>query len=720
MRRKVCVVYAIFRIPQRLTSPLAAGRRSRIARIARAKMKEPSVSALSSGLSNSSYRADIDGIRAIAILSVICFHCAVPGVTGGFTGVDIFFVISGYLIGGHIFSEVRAGSFSFLRFYWRRAKRILPAFYGVLAFVLLAALLLLSPLEAMKTAQSAVAATLSASNIAFWSASSYFAPASELRPLLMTWSLGVEEQFYLVIPILLVLLARIRRSWILPAVLISCGFSFLLAWFELGYYSQNVFYLLPERAWELGVGVGLAVAELTGRRIRLNSFLTQLASLAGVGLLLAPLFLLDSRTLFPGAAALPSVLGTALVIALPSAAINRRLLSLPPLVFVGRISYSLYLWHWPLLAFLRVVSGGAAPRGAAWLTIPAAFAAAALSYFFIEQPFRRSTREPAPLLIRYGIVSAVFLAAWAAVWLSHGLRQRFAQLDRVEHGAAYKLASDPCLVTLVELPASPLCDDRFDARPAVAIWGDSHAAALAQGLRTLAESRGYGFVELERTSCTALTGAANFQPAFDHEAAECMAFNRKALSLLNSDPRIKIVILAGQWASSFQQKDVDRWLTDDSVPQAKPLTDDAAGALFVRSLRATIQSLRQAGKEVIVLADAPTFDLDPIFRIRAAQIPARRALARWMGAESASDPGLAPFGNAAAVAIANAQLRKVVEGVPGVQLIDLKAELCRTNDQCLYRDGDRAFYSNADHLSVVGARFILRDFHLPQLAASGK
>ena len=290
----------------------------------------------------------------------------------------------------------------------------------------------------------------------------------------------------------------------------------------------------------------------------------------------------------------------------------------------------------------------------------------------------------------------------------------------MEHIAAYQLASDPCLVTMGELPASPLCYNRSDSRPLVAIWGDSHSAALAQTLRALGDSQGYGFVELERTSCTALTGAANFQPGFDHEAAECIEFNRKALTLLNSDSRVKIVILSGQWASSFQQKDVDRWLTADSAPQAKPLSADAAGALFVRALQATLQSLRQSDKEVIVLADAPTFDLDPIFRIRAAQIPARRALAKRMGAESASDPGSAPFGNAAAVAIANAQLTKAVEGVQGVQLIDLKAKLCRGDDRCLYRDGEREFYSNADHLSVEGARFILRDFHLPQLVGSGK
>jgi len=166
------------------------------------------------------YRPDIDGIRALAILSVILYHAGVPGIRGGFTGVDIFFVISGYLIGGHIYAELMAGNFSFLQFYRRRAKRILPAFYTVLAFVILASLFLLSPFEASKFGDSGIAATLSISNIYFYhSAGNYFAINSELHPLLMTWSLGVEEQFYLVIPLLMSVAAKMRRGILLPVIL---------------------------------------------------------------------------------------------------------------------------------------------------------------------------------------------------------------------------------------------------------------------------------------------------------------------------------------------------------------------------------------------------------------------------------------------------------------------------------------------------------------------
>jgi peptidoglycan/LPS O-acetylase OafA/YrhL len=292
-------------------------------------------------LSKGSYRPDIDALRAIAILSVVLYHAGIPAISGGFTGVDIFFVISGYLIGGHIFSELRKGNFSFARFYQRRAKRILPAFYAVLVFTIAASLLLLSPAENHFFALSAFSATLSVSNIFFLHyLEGYFRVRGELHPLLMTWSLGVEEQFYAVIPLLMVLLSRIRRSLLFPAILAVCVLSFLLAWRQVAIDPTHAFYLLPSRAWELGIGVFLAVMQQTRKPLPISVPLAQLFSLTGLALMIAPIFLLNADSLFPGPAALPSVLGTAIVIAVPASWINRRILSLPPLVFVGRVSYS--------------------------------------------------------------------------------------------------------------------------------------------------------------------------------------------------------------------------------------------------------------------------------------------------------------------------------------------------------------------------------------------
>jgi peptidoglycan/LPS O-acetylase OafA/YrhL len=365
-----------------------------------------------------SYRSDIDGLRCIAILSVVLYHARVPHIIGGFTGVDIFFVISGYLIGGHIYSELRIGDFSYLRFYYRRAKRILPAFYTVLGFTLLSALLLLSPSEATDVGRSAFAAMLSSSNILFWKTTNYFNPTNELNPLLMTWSLGVEEQFYVLIPIMMAMLTRIRRNLVMPAILTVCAISFIFAWRVVAVHPIFVFFMLPARAWELGVGVALAVAERSSDRLALTPFVAQMSSAIGALSMLVPIFVLNNTTLFPGAAAFPSVAGTALVLASRVSWISRRLLSLSPFVFIGRISYSWYLWHWPLLAFGHILYGVKLEPIVSAVVVVSSFTAAVLSYFLIEQPLRQTVTKPSKMLMRYTAVGIAILAPCAGLWLS--------------------------------------------------------------------------------------------------------------------------------------------------------------------------------------------------------------------------------------------------------------------------------------------------------------
>jgi peptidoglycan/LPS O-acetylase OafA/YrhL len=686
------------------------------------------------GLTNSStpgrgYRADIDGLRALAILSVVLYHADLRWLPGGFTGVDIFFAISGYLIGGHIFSEVRAGSFSYLRFYQRRARRILPAFYVVLLITIAAALLLLSPLEARQFGRSAFAATLSVSNILFWHGAKYFDTKSEFIPLLMTWSLGIEEQFYAIVPLLMVLLARMRRNLILPAIFAVCALSFLLAQHELMSQSeaafQAAFYLLPARAWELGVGLALAVAELRINQKALPVFICQ--SLGPIGLLsiLSSVVLLTAHSPFPGVAALPSVLGTAILIAVPGSFINRRLLSLPPLVFVGRVSYSWYLWHWPLLAFVNIVNGGNLPPTVPLFTVAAAFPLAVISYFFIEQPFRRSARPPIPLLVRYAVLSIAMLAVCACIWLSHGLPQRYPVLAQME-SANPPLASDPCLVEDDEdrPNLSPPCYATANLGPSIALWGDSHAAALAPGLRALAIAEGYGLIQFTKTSCLPFAGVMRYIPRIPVQATRCLNFNREVFNLIQSDRRIRIVVLTGAWSGCLEQTWESGWLIGDaSVPSRNQIPSlPALQALFIQSLSEQVQTLRAAGKYVIVLEDVPNFDFDPLSRVRAAHIPARGALAMALGIgsemSSSLGPGFAPDnGDASADAITSASLHLAVPTQDGAELVDLKPSFCLDPSHCAYRDGDRLLYFDSGHLTAYGAHFALRNFRLPALTA---
>jgi peptidoglycan/LPS O-acetylase OafA/YrhL len=673
-----------------------------------------------------SYRPDIDGLRAIAILSVVLYHAGLSWLTGGFTGVDIFFVISGYLIGGHIYAELRAGAFSYREFYRRRAKRILPAFFAVLAFTLLAGLILLSPAEMTLLARSALAATLSASNFLFWGTDNYFAARSDLNPLLVTWSLGVEEQFYAVIPLGMVLVARfrfmrIRRSLILPAILVVCIASFGFAWGALANHPMAAFYLLPARAWELGVGVALAVAELNRKAGPARVWWSLAVSAAGLGLLLAPIFLLTAVTAFPGPAALPTVLGTALLIAVPGSWINRRLLALPSLAFVGRISYSWYLWHWPLLAFLRILYGAKLPVFAGMQAIGASFCAAVLSYFFIELPFRRSRRAAGSLIVRYGLASGALLMVCAALWASRGVPRRFPKLATME-AAGQALKADPCLAgyTVDEPNLSAACYPAADNQPAVALWGDSHSASLAPGLRAVASAQGHAFVELGKASCPPLIGATHSIPRIPLLAAGCERFNGKALEVLEARRDIRIVVLAAVWAAPLYRDWADGWLVANAAQANHVPTDEESRRLFVQSLAATIRSLQESGKQVVVVEDVPSFEVDPVWRVRSQLIPARRGLDLWLGVGDAADPGFAPPDDDRSIAESNALLEETASEFKGVALVDLKPAICPNPALCAYRDGQTLLYVDSSHLSADGARYALRQFRLPALTKTEK
>ena len=660
-----------------------------------------------------SYRADIDGIRAIAILSVVLYHAELPFMSGGFSGVDIFFVISGYLIGGHIFSELRSGSFSFLRFYQRRAKRILPAFYFVLAATFLAAMFLLSPYEADKFSRAAVTATLSVSNIYFWHGANYFETASTLQPLLMTWSLGVEEQFYFIIPLLMVLLARIRRDWIMPAILIVCALSLALASYEVFKHPQFVFFLLPARIWELGAGVALAVAESSrGRKVVPERF-ANLAALLGLAGMIVPAFLLKASTPFPGLAAVPSVLGTVLIIATPSSWINRRLLSLSPLVFVGRISYSWYLWHWPMLSFLRIVCiGTLTPAGVA-LAVAGSFAAAVFSYNFIEQPFRKSTRPPVPLLIRYAALSAAIVIIFAGVWVTHGVPKRFPIVAQIDSESS-ELLSDQCLVRFGagKPNLSHHCYDPSDGRPAVALWGDSHSSALVPALRPASNSLGYNFIQIGKASCMPLSGVARSWPLHPALVQECFQFNKQALKLLETDSHIKIVVIAGKWNDAFPEGTGNGRMVEQGSQAPGSASDEANREIFKQSLRASIQSLQAAGKHVIVFDDVPEFSFDPLYRFRTVHIPMRNAIATWLGADTSIASSASPVGLSVA-STESALLKQVDASVTGIDLVDPKTILCSSPTLCSYEAGKQVLYLDKHHLSPEGARYALRDFRLP-------
>jgi peptidoglycan/LPS O-acetylase OafA/YrhL len=440
------------------------------------------------------HRGDIDGLRAIAVLPVIAYHLGLPLARGGFVGVDVFFVISGYLIGTIILTETDDGRFSFLRFYERRIRRIFPALFVMLA-VCTAAFAALDPPEMLEGyALSLVASVFSASNIYFWTHSGYFGAAAATEPLLHTWSLGIEEQFYLIAPAALVLLSRFgpgpRRIAVAAAAAVSLALAAVIAVVQ----SHTAFYLLHTRAWELLLGVLLPL----GLFPRLWRPLTrELAAAGGVAMIAGSVVWLHNGVPFPGLAALPACLGAALVLRAGEAggSFAGGLISLPPLRFVGLISYSLYLWHWPLIVFQRI-SGITAPGGSPLMTGAAilvlTFALATLSWRYVERPVREGRNWlPRPALFKTAAaLTAVASLTGVSFAATGGLPYRFGPTNRelLSYLGGRIGAPDRAGVCFLAdgdriSGFSPeVCLKRSAARANYLLIGDSHAAVMWHGL----------------------------------------------------------------------------------------------------------------------------------------------------------------------------------------------------------------------------------------------
>jgi peptidoglycan/LPS O-acetylase OafA/YrhL len=372
-----------------------------------------------------SYRPDLDGLRAIAVTAVVLYHAGVPGFRGGFVGVDIFFVISGFLIGGIVFRQVAGGSFTFAGFYTRRARRILPALISVTVAACAAGYLLLPPREYAHASVSAASALAGLSNIRFWLAQGYFTQDPALDPFLMTWSLGIEEQFYLLLPPFLLLMRRFPRERQLAVLWLVAAVSLFLCVWVTAISRDAAFYLIPTRSWELAIGVILAVRQ--NGRIEITGSRPQSAlSIAGILGMTAAVAAFSPAIAFPGYAAIVPVGATAALILAEGSWFNRNVLSSAPFVRIGLISYSWYLWHWPIFSFLRVVSARTPTAlmlaGAAVVSLAAGY----LSWRFIETPFRRP-RPQVRELPRYGTVLAVSLGLTLAIKLTGGFPSRVPQ-----------------------------------------------------------------------------------------------------------------------------------------------------------------------------------------------------------------------------------------------------------------------------------------------------
>lgn len=565
---------------------------------------------------STAYRPDVDGLRAIAVLGVVLYHAGVPGIPGGFVGVDVFFVISGYLISRILLRELQAGNYSIVRFYVRRARRILPALFVVVVATFLLGWWILLPLEYSRLANQGLGVLFFASNWLFWRESGYFDAAAEFKPLLHTWSLAVEEQFYLFWPLILWLVfyktGRLRLMFWLIA-----GISFLISCYLVIRKPSAGFFLIQSRAWELLVGAGLVIhGDLSARVVRFRHVL----SIVGLSLILLSYVFLNKASNFPAWNAVWPCLGAALLILVGADAWVNRLLQWSGLVVIGLISYSLYLWHWPLLVFLRIVHFGDLPLQQALSVVGISILLAWLSWRFVEQPFRRDSGQSSTvILVGYGFGLSVLASLALMIKTAEGVPNRMPQavVDAQLATKDVNQARDKCHLGLeqAERPMSSQCVTGNAEAVKVLVWGDSHAEALTPGLSQTKTMAGLGIRQMTKTSCPPLLGVTVVRS--DRPYENCVEFNRSVLQYLTDTPQIETVFLSARWPVYVNASGFGLPESVSQVPKhyLQTLTNNKQGIVeggdaFALGLRTTIAQLKKLNKKVVIIGSVPEMLVD--------------------------------------------------------------------------------------------------------------
>ena len=668
---------------------------------------------------NSAFRQDIDGLRALAVLLVIAHHVAPTALTGGFVGVDVFFVISGFLITRLIDTAVHAGQFSYVEFVWKRCRRILPALLFVLASSLLLGACILTGPELVSLAKHVAVGSLSGSNLLLWSEAGYFDTSAATKPLLHLWSLGVEEQFYVVWPLLLTLLPLARRTRLLSVLAIVAA-SLLLSE-NLAYTDPSQgFYLLHSRAWELGVGsvIALAAPMLPAswahdptRTATLRSTMSAL----GLAMIVGAALTFDSTTTWPGISALVPVLGAAFVIAAGQhAVLNRTLLSRKPATWLGERSYALYLWHWPPIAFLHILAQerNVAPDTealiAALLMIPALVLAHATLHH-VERPVRRlseriAARGPifARHLLPYGV--AIFVTAVGAhtVMRSHGLPTRYgtAGTDAVatlsdasaDSITAYDKYADRC--HLADKGTATWCWRIPGSGPGIAVFGDSHAEVIFAGLAELDAKR-----PLFLTGRKGCAPILQDRPIADRLAEICRKSAQLAHAAIRSDTALHTVLLVSRGPAYLAGEgfgvDTQRLVVPVAL-RASRFDSLALERAFDAGLERSVQSFIAAGKRVILVVGVPEIGF----------LPEECLIGRPFGLREVRAPCAV---SRAAFEHRNARYRRLVGALaarmPALELFDAAPVFC-DGALCHAQRGRRLLYQDGNHLSLYGSRLV--------------
>lgn len=657
------------------------------------------------------YRRDIDGLRGLSVLAVILYHADLALFSGGFVGVDVFFVISGFLITSILLNDAKTKKFSLVKFYERRIRRIFPALFFMLLIVTGIAAVFLLPPDLKDYGQSLIAAAASLSNVHFWSEAGYFDMDSRTKPLLHTWSLGVEEQFYIFFPLFIWLVYRFKQQEKIPFLF---GSIFLLSlsvsiW-STPIYPKFSFFLPATRAWELMLGGILALDRLP--KIK-NAALSNSMAFTGLAAVLAPVFLYSETTLFPGINALAPCLGAGMLIhsGIKRQTAIHKLLSLKPIVFIGLISYSLYLWHWPLFSLYRYYN--VAPLSAAEILI-VIFASAAisiLSWHFIEKPFRGST----PAFSRRRIFVFAFLAVatacitGAVLYIANGFPQRVAPTVQATISVGREITAnrDTCLLQRGQIELPPVESCLFGRKGSgsynTVLWGDSHADQLVPGLEKHAEKNKFSGRRITKSACPPLLGAMRVEIT-GQERHDCKKFNDSVIDLLTNDVNIKTVILTARWTKYTEGQNRSNegdfaYLTNENFkePSKKNSRD-----VFSVALNETVKKLVTSGKKVILIGPVPEPGYPVPDCLAKTQSPLFKNLKCENPPKSVVDSD---------TRFSDETLKEIKKEFPQVSIYLPVEAICDENTCPVEIDG-APLYRDKDHLSFKGSEYLIEKLNL--------
>jgi peptidoglycan/LPS O-acetylase OafA/YrhL len=638
------------------------------------------------------YRPDIDGLRGLAVLGTVLFHAFPTLLPGGFVGVDVFFVISGFLITRILLADLQQGRHSMASFYARRIRRIFPALSVVMIATIGIGWFCLFNDEYKNLGAHVLSGALFVSNWALWNEAGYFDKAAEMKPLLHLWSLGIEEQFYIFWPPLLALAFRRQHVWRWLAVCIAASFALNL-WLVRSHPSA-AFYLPGGRAWELLAGAAVAVwmnartempAILQSHRLTL--------SIAGLALCAGAYLWLDASLAFPGIWAVPPVLGACLLILDGNdvAAPSRRWLSHPAAVWLGKISYPLYLWHWPLLSFANIEVGGtpsltvrvslvAVSVGLSWVTVA-----------LIEKPIRQGP----PHWLKIAVPCVLMLVMAGTGWaLRHtniaGMRSGHSQWDfsSASRGAGHEFVAETCGITPASRKLLSWCFSDRRATPQYAVWGDSKAEALYWGL-VRESAPGLSWMLLARSSCAPLSGVSRKTPAAGDDPQACNSAARMGLDTLVSNSAIHTVVIAT----------ANRILIGPTYEAGGRTATD--GSLAMQGLDASVTTLLRAGKRVVVVIDNPTLPDPTRCMDRSALAPS--LVLRTLDAAPRSPNDRCAISYRTHLKDTQ-QYRTLIDQLqrrhPQLLVYDPAGVLCdKAHDSCPMTLGDKFLYSYEDHVS---------------------